>query len=526
MTTLAPTSAPLSYSDYLPTLAPGVTRAPIDWKNADTIVPYLDNLKNDNFNDPAAQSCSTPPPISKSDIFSNATALADKMGAGEQCIKSSQNASAESGSSSASDERQHFKADASGHVKGQAIIASIDAGFQSSVDQGSSKTTADQAHATSMSQANYQQGCGTLMITATNMAQKQSAMQCVMNNMKQDTKTIASASATIRIETVPLTPDEVKALEKMDATSKKIMQANIDSRTTITAALIANKYPATDILNVLKPMQELQNKQEENMQKAMSVFNRDINIMNATFTVAVGTKVTAFSQLTTSAKSDLATLAASTQKDAVAQTMANDMGVSAMDPNVKSMSQRACESTSTSASSSITNLLSNMENKINSDGSIVIRTSGTINITNVTFSLNIVAELQSQSIINQAIANALSSSAQFVSDTKNQNEVVNKAAGLNDLQKAMSDTVKGAIAANQQAIVNSQNAETEQAKSYNDKVKAVTASIAGTDESLGSKVVGGIVAIVLIFLLYKYFIAKDAAPAAAPTIAAQFGRRR
>ena len=437
------------------------------------------NVKGSSGFNPEAPACEKPDPIRPADIFNKASEIADSLGGNQECIKEARTISDESGESSAYDERHGTDFDTQANYEASLLLASAKGGFSMSGRQKDSLTKAGQSHRTSMDNASIQKGCGSTLITATNMVQKQMAMQCVINNVSQTKEIKANTTATILVQTLPMNDVEAGLKEKAIAALSRIQTTNSDSIKAVTLALI-NRIDPTDlnfaakITQTILPMKDFYETQEKNMQLAVDSFDRSITMENTKLTNDVDVSIKVFDELTTSAKSDLATLSASIQKDAVSQAMANDMGTSAMDPNVKSMAQRACESTSSSSSSSITNLLNNMKCTMDSKNTITIISVGRISLKNVTLTNNITTSLCAQSIINQAVTNALSASAQFMSDTKNSQDVVNKVAGLNDLQKALGDTVSNAIKENQAAIINSQNADTAQALAYQKKVQAVT----------------------------------------------------
>lgn len=500
---MTPTPTPIDYtkvSDYLPTLDPGATRPPLDFKSEDNLYQHIYNPEKSGQAKSSAV-CATPPQITSADIFNKASDLAKSLGGDQTCVKAAQNAASESGASKAFDTRRATNFDAEAHAQAQLGwgAASASGGASTSMRDSSSTTTAEQSHATALSQSNLQSGCGSTLITATNMVQKQAAMQCVMNNISKEQSVGANIKVTVAINTLPLSETEAKLLGEAQSKLANMQLNNSNNIKAITLALIAAGKPASDVIGYVKPMTDFYSKQEENFQASMSIYNRDITIKNSTVEAKGISKVKVFSELTTSAKSDLSTLAASVQKDAVAQTMANDMGTSAMDPNVKTMAQRACETSATSSSSSITNLLDSMKISMDANGLVTISACGSINISNTVISANVVAELCSQSILNQAVSNALASSSSFLTDTKNASDVTNKVAGLNDLQSALGKTVSDAISANQAAIVNSQNAQTAQEVAYQDKVKSVVSSLtAGGSTSI-------IAVIAVCVLLYFIF---------------------
>jgi hypothetical protein len=500
---MTPTPTPINFEnipDYLPPIDPGATRPPLDFTKEDNIYAHLYNPEKSG-KDKSSAVCATPPPVTSQDIFNKASDLAKSLGGDQTCIKSAENQSRESGSSSAYDTRRATNFDAEAHFQAQAFYGafSTSGGASTSSRDSSSTTTADQSHATALNQSNLQSGCGSTLITASNMVQKQAAMQCVMNNISKDQTISSNIKVTVAINTLPLSETEAKLLGEAQEKLSKMQINNSNNIKAITLALIAAGKPASDVIGYIKPMTDFYSVQEANFEASMAIYNRDITIKNSTIEAKGISKVKVFSQLTTSAKSDLSTLAASVQKDAVAQTMANDMGTSAMDPNVKTMAQRACETSATSSSSSITNLLDSMKVSMDGNGLVTISACGSINISNTVISATVVAELCSQSILNQAVSNALASSSSFLTDTKNTTDVTNKVAGLNDLQAALGKTVSDAITANQKAIINSQDAQTAQENAYQKKVTDVAKALfAGDSTSI-------MVVIAVCVLLYFLF---------------------
>jgi hypothetical protein len=485
---MAPTMGPIP--DYLK------NPQPVDWSNPtkESILSnsmYYDDFKPSGKKEPGASECQAPQQLKSADIFATATDLATKMGADTQCIKSAQNNASTQSASKAFDERSAISADY--HAKADAWIAS--ASVSASASAQHSKTTAEQQSGSQNNQASYSAGCGSMMITANNVAQKQLAMQCVINNVSQNTDISAGASSTITIHTTPLTDAEVANVATLQAANNKIVQNNSNAIKDLYMILIQKAkpdgtpfYSADDIMKMIEPLKGFYDKQQDKLNSAIDIYKRDINISNSTIKNIVLTSVKTFSELTTSAKSDLATLSASIQKDLTAQSIANDMGVSAQDPNVKTMASKACESTSSSSSSSITNILNSLKVTANASGKIDIYAAGVINITNSVITNDITIQLATQAVMNQAVANSQSAAAQFMADSANTQGVVNKVAGLESLQKALGTTISDAISANQKAIIHSQDVGAAQIASYNDKVKAFATSSSG--RILGAILVG------------------------------------
>jgi len=496
-----------------PTYAPDYLKnpRPIDWlnPNEDDIASNMMTWKDFQPSEkekPGASQCAAPQQLKDSEIFARATDIADKMGGDSQCIKETDNQSGTRSKSSSDDSRQELNADFQAQGKAPFVSASVNA----SMNAKNSTTKTDQDSGSHNNAKSRASGCGSTMITANNVVQKQLAMQCVINNVSQDTQSFAKNTASITIQTLPLTPEEVAAQAALTIAQNKIILNNNNNLNTITMTLASKAktdgtpfYPMSDIINLVNSLRQVYEKQQELMNQALKIYDRSVNITKSKITNKADTSVKVFTELSTSAKSDLATLSASVQKDLTAQSIANTMGVSAQDPNVKTMASKACESTSSSSSSSITNILNKLSVSASTDGKIVIIVAGTINITDSEITNTTTLKLATQAVMNQAISNSQSSAAQFMSDSSNTQGVENKVAGLEDLQKALGTTISDAITANQAAVINSQNVDAQKSAAYYDKVKAVFTASSTTDM---------IIAIVVGLIIIYYFFSGSSTP--------------
>lgn len=498
MSTMSPTMGPTPIPDYLK------NPKQIDWSRPDKDAIRSNTMIYSDFTPSSkpelgSTQCQAPQQIKSADIFSTATDIAKRLGADTQCIKNSQNSASTQSASSSFDQRNSTSADFQAKADAWVVSASTNASMQ----HQESTTDNRQQSGSQNNQSSYSAGCGSTIITANNVAQKQLAMQCVINNVSQNTSINAGASSTIIIHTIPLTQAELDNVAALQASNNKIIQNNSNAIKDLYSVLIQKAkpdgtpfYAASDIMNMIEPLKNFYDKQQDKLNSALDIYRRDINISNSTIRNVVLASVKTFNELTTSAKSDLATLAASIQKDLTAQSIANDMGVSAQDPNVKSLASKACESTSSSSSSSITNVLNSLKATASSSGKIDIYAAGIINIANSVITNDITLQMATQAIMNQAVANSQATSAQFMSDTSNNQGAVNNVAGLESLQKALGTTISDAISANQQAVINSQNVGAQQIASYNDKIKAVFTN--PTNQSI----IGGIVLLIILWFIF------------------------
>ena len=374
----------------------------------------------------------------------------------------------------------------------------------------SSNTGSTQSSSASQDASSLQKGCGSIMITAANMAQKSMAMQCVLNSIASEGAMTVGMQATIIVKTLPLSDAEIKSKADMQAQYAMMTNKNAVTVQALTMALLAqpiptppptmtspvdidnfNKNAAAMFASKIDAVTSFYAKQEKAFSDSLNnLYDRSITMKQTQMINKTTSSVKYVQSITTSAKSDLATLAASAQKDAVAQKMANDLGVSAQDPNIKSMSQTACETNSSTSSSNMTNLLNKMKMDVSAGNTINITSAGRILLENVVLNNEVALDLAVQSIMNQANDNAMHSAAQALTETSNSNEVANKVAGLDATQKAMGDANAAAINAANAPIAGSQAAATAAQQAFADRSKAqsdATAAIAAASFEAGSK---------------------------------------
>lgn len=445
-----PPSDPLAYDPKnripLPKLSNNPTAAELE-EFRKAIASNLATLPNDK------ETCDKPPELSESGIFAAADKLAEANGNNQVCSKDQYNKLKQASTSGAM----------GASIDTWLVKASASMSFQDS--------------SSSQEQKNSQSGCGAFLTNATNISNKQSQMQCIINKVSQNTTASISTSQNVEISTKPLTPQQQSDFNNLTITHTHALsdlvlaQAKLVTDSTerlqsgITKQIIANPSISQDTIDklIVSNQKAIDSVQEFNKRllelttiafKAQEKFyGRDLKISKATIKQFSSAQLKASISLSASATQQLATLSASIAKDTAAQSIANTFGTSALDPNIHQLASTATQNFASSASSSITNITNDTRLSINQSGSVIISANGDLDLTNIDIDQNFVATLVVQAILSQSITAGISAAASFLSDTSKAQEGANQVAGLNDLQNALNAGNIGAIKAGNEPVL-------------------------------------------------------------------------
>lgn len=399
------------------------------------------------------ENCDKPPELSESGIFVAADKLAEANGNNQVCSKDQYNKAKQASTSGAM----------GASIDTWLVKASASMSFQDS--------------SSSQEQKSSQSGCGAFLTNATNISNKQSQMQCIINKVSQNTTASISVSQDVQIFTAPLTPQQQSDFNNLQTTHSRdlkdlvLAQAKLVTDSTerlqsgITDKIIANPSISQDTIdklttsnqNAINSVQAFNEKLYNLTTIAFAaqekLYSRNLKMKNTKISQTANGQLKASITLSVSATQQLATLSASIAKDTAAQSIANTYGTSALDPNIHQLASTATQNFASSASSSITNIANDTRLSINQSGSIVISSNGDLDLTDVEIDQNFVASLVVQAILTQSITAGISAAASFLSDTSKAQSGANQIAGLNDLQNALNAGNIGAIDAGNKPVL-------------------------------------------------------------------------
>lgn len=435
-----------------------------------TVVPVTDSSGRVKLSDGDSE-CEKPQQFKIGDLFDKASDLAQKTGASAECVKHIANLA-----------QQHATSDSTtASMDVEALIASAKAQLTNSYQDSSS----------SQSQKLDQEGCGTVLVNANNSLQQSAQMQCILNKYSQKSNVATSTSASITIESLPLSAAEnaskTAAIAQYEALIATTLSQQDPSYLAYFNIVMANKnLTFTQQQQFLTDFQTRQKNSLDTIRLAYAAtldsFNRDLTMSGTKLKVSATTQMTASFQMTTQAKSDLQNIQNAAATDVAAQTIANSLGVSASEPSVKSAASRAVQSNSSSASSSKTDITAETQINVDNKGNVTIRVPGKINLSNVTIDANAAATVMIQAMMSQSVTSGLAAASSFLSKSDNVQGVVNQVKGLDDMQNALNAGNIGAIKAAGDITVD-----------------ATKAFWAGSTTTVVAAIMGGLVLLALVF---------------------------
>lgn len=491
----------------------------VNWNDKESVSKYLTGPNKDNKaiegNDKFPETCANPPPFTMGDVFSKAEDLAKTMGGGEKCVKTSKTLAEQDSKSGGKTSNWHSE-----------TAANLDTFLvkaNASHKMGGANTETNQESRSRMSSDNNQSGCGSLLITANNVAFKQSQMQCSITNNKDTKEVNVESNATVRIVSSPHTPDDRKTILQMKEELRKFATTNNENIQALTVTLTKTmfeemrsnnemlaKNPNSGLkemtrMEILKlvnglvqPMQKFLLEQMKLMTNALNVFQeRKINIQNSQIIVKAGSKVKTFEKYDDETQTKLDTISNSIQKDVAAQQIANEMGTSAMDPNVKSMAQTSVDNQSSSSATAMKNTVRSSKLSQRSAAEFILECPGVITLIDTKLDISAINTLISDTVVKQAVANGQAASAQMASDSQKGASIQNKVAGMDKLQEKLGSSIEGAIRAGNEPLNKTIEADVAKTK---EREQSFRAALPGGSNT--TMIIIGVVVLVALYLLF------------------------
>lgn len=364
-------------------------------------------------NDTTNSQCPPPIPPEQSKNKETVADLIRSSGGDAQCTQDS----------------EYYNQNSSGSMRAQVETWIASAGAEAKWQQS---TTSNRAR---------QMGCGSLLIKASNIVQKRNTMQCIVESCKQETTISANAGATITISTLPLTPEEaIQKAELIEKNTEANLQAQASQDRIMSASL---EKLGMDKIEALQKYFINANKVRLDAQAAqLQLYSRNINIEDSRITVNAKTEINARIALSTDASNKLSKLSDDIARDVAEMTVANQLGVNAMAPQVKSVVSQNRETTDNTSSSSLSDIGQKTSVSAGASGEIIITAPGIINIKRTVIDANVTASVIVQQIMNRAIANGLELASKTMNDTQSVQGLLNSVSGLDEAQKAVNEGLK------------------------------------------------------------------------------------
>lgn len=359
--------------------------------------------------------CAAVPEPTINDMFETASDLSDKLGADTKCRKFDNKSTYD----------QSASGGASAGLFGGSLIGAS-ASFKTNL-------------LVNMNIAE-QEGCGSILVTAGNVLQTSQQLQCVINNSMTSTTSVANMSNVVTIVGQPLTPaQDANLATLLSNQNTKLAEANAQaSKDWIT--LLTTPGITSDKLAYF---QTFQNNAITLMKTAFAdqtaLYTRNITLNETKILQSVSGTIKTECKLSSDDITKIEALSQKIAKDVASQSIAQTMGVSAQDPNLKQAVSNNKQISENLSAQKINTLVANAQSSLSVSNGITITTAGNINLNDVTFDQNIVVSMITSAIMGTAISTGLQAASAMTTDTQSVQAIATTVKGLEDYINAISN---------------------------------------------------------------------------------------
>jgi len=289
-----------------------------------------------------------------------------------------------------------------------------------------------------------QSGCGQYITTASNIANQNYQMQCILQNNTKNIQTETSMINNITIETKPLTDTENTAKLQAFQTAQSNKQQSINSLIGLITALVntgKDTKVASDLLKNTTFLNSFTNPVEQ-------LYSRDINLTNINISQSINALVNFTINLSNTDSSNISALASLTANQVAEADAKSKLGVGALSPEQKTTIANSQDIINATSSSAINNKVSEVKSRVINGNTLLITAPGSINLEFVTIDQNIVTNVITSMIMSDAISAGLAASAQIVGSALQKAKTEGESAGAEALVAALGKANADAIAAN------------------------------------------------------------------------------
>lgn len=262
----------------------------------------------------------------------------------------------------------------------------------------------------------HREGCGRFLLDLTNIIEQIQNIKCVISENENNTTLNVSGTNTIKIETLPLSPWEVKA--KSEAEKLAILGAGQ------VAALGGDG--------------EAFNKTVELVLKS---YDRSVTMNNTNLTQDIRTSIKVLGKFSEVQINEIEQAYEDIAKTVVNNNVERTIGVNATDDNVREVVNRNTQKNLVNASQNINKTLNTLNLVVTGENELTMKVPGSIVLDNFTLDQNAIMEIAASMIVDDAIKDGLKA----ILDISKESEFINKEkttrVGLDTQTK---DTLEGA----------------------------------------------------------------------------------
>jgi hypothetical protein len=268
-------------------------------------------------------------------------------------------------------------------------------------------------------------GCGAIAMNLSSITQKINNINCIVKSSMTEQNVVQTTNARINIETTELSEEEVEALSKAQELATRLLETKL-------------KFGKTDL-------------SAEEMMKIMDSYtkpyDRSIDLSGGKLKQTVSGTVKTTCVLSEQAETEIKNLQKQIASDVAETNVATTLGNNASTPNTKSLIASNQDIENNTVNSNINEKISKVSVTSATKGEINIKCAGFLNMKNIVIDQDVVANLISDLLVQDAIKTGMSTSVDIANSTASTSTTETEATGrdLAELQDANADANEASV---------------------------------------------------------------------------------
>lgn len=340
-------------------------------------------------------SCSNPPTINE--VRENLPKLMDSIGMSKTCKTATDSAFTEAS------------------LSGQGSLPFGSVSAQASMSTAFNKTN--------------QEGCGSVMANINTTQNTNTTINC---SIQESSNTVASVSVntnSIIIETIPLTPEEKKAKEKI---IQQQLKSEADFKQMVLAASLNSGIDSELIIKLSKIS-------SQTFQKVLDSYSRNLTISDSKISQDIKSDIRLSVRISGEAAANASTKLKAVAEIAAENEMKSELGMNAISPDMKTFIQNNVNNNTSLTNTNIQKTVNEVNAKVDNSNNLVIRAPGKIDLKNTKIDQNILSIMATDALLSSASSAGSKAVADYLSDIASKSKTTGKSAGLDDLAKTIAE---------------------------------------------------------------------------------------
>ena len=274
-----------------------------------------------------------------------------------------------------------------------------------------------------------QEGCGSVMSNINTTQNTNTTLNCSIQESSNSISSVSVNTNSIIIETIPLTPEEINAKEKI---IQQKLKSEADFKQLI---LVASMNPSINPKLIIK----LSQISSQTFQNVLDSYSRNLTISDSKISQHIKSNMKLSIRISGEAASKAESNLKAVAKIAAENKMKSELGLNAISPSQKSFIQNNVNNNTSLTNTNIQKTVNEVNAKVDSSNNLVIRAPGKIDLKNTTIDQNILSMMATDALLSTASTAGLKAVSDYISDIASKSKATGKSAGLDDLAKAIAE---------------------------------------------------------------------------------------